>query len=608
MNSIKHLKKATLRNQLALFFFCMLILPAWQHMYGQACTTPPTSLVNGNFDTPAGAIGPANTGINDDLAGWFVAHGDPSTAATAPRSMWMWSYMSSGGVQRGEGVFNCYDFQAGESYLICFDLQTNGKADGATVNVRATSAFSPYYGSSWVFPLGTPNELIWQDLVANYTYANWTQISVVYTPTVNNTQIWFHPFWSGMPPGTPAPEGNPSQSEMRIDNVSITQLSGGQSCPCDLTADYTYSTNDSCGVQFNDATSSNCCTNVLGYQWDFGDGTTATGANPLHTFPGAGTYNVCLVTVGLNALGDCCTDSVCYEVTVECDTCECDVAADFRYSADKCKVTFQDLSTHNSCTEITDWSWDFGDGNTSNLQNPVHNYSASGSYTVCLRVVGTTPDGEECSDMICYDVEVICDDEPCPCEVFTLDFGYNVNRCRVDFFGFGEADCPIIGWEWDFGDGGTSTLQNPSHVYGANGSYIVCFTIIMSAPDGTECRETLCLPVEITDCGDADNPDFKTNPASGGVQNELPFEHKIYPNPSAGKVYVEFETKAAMDVEVYVYDASMQPVAKLMEGTQEAGVHNLEWNSDNGIIASGTYFIMIKQGHTVNIEKVIVNK
>lgn len=608
MNFTTHFKHSIFRNQFALLFFCMLLLPAWQNVYGQACTTPPTSLVNGNFDVPAGAIGPANTGINNDLSGWFVSHGDPSTASTAPRSMWMWSYMSSGGVQWGEGVFNCYDFQAGQSYLICFDLQTNGKADGATVNVRATSAFNPYYGSSWVFPVGTTNELIWQDLVANYTYANWTQISVVYTPTVNNTQIWFHPLWTGMPPGTPAPEGNPSQSEMRIDNVSITQISGGQNCPCDLSADYTYTDTDSCSVQFNDATSSNCCTNVLGYQWDFGDGTTSTGANPLHTFPGSGTYNVCLVTVGLNADGDCCTDSVCYDVTVDCDTCECDVSADFRYSADKCEVTFQDLSTHNNCTEIIGWEWDFGDGNTSTLQNPVHTYGASGSYMVCLRIIGTTGD-EECSDMICYEVEVNCDDEPCPCEVFTLDFGYNINKCRVDFFGFGDADCPITGWEWDFGDGTTSSLQNPTHIYGSNGSYMVCLTIIMTAPDGTECKETLCLPVDITDCGgDADNPSFKSAPDNGSTRNNLPFEPKVYPNPSSGKLYVTFETTTALDVEIAVYDASMQRVDNLLNGVQEAGSHTVEWESDKAEVASGTYYIMIKHGHKVNIEKVLLSK
>lgn len=599
MNFSTHFKHSIFRNQLATLFFCMLFLPAWQNAHAQTCVTPPTSLVNGNFDTPA-TIGSGNAGINNDLLGWFISHGTPSTSTASPRSMWMWSY--SGG---GEGIFNCYDFQVGQSYLICFDLETNGKTDGATVNVRAASNLT--ISSSTAFPSGITSELIWQDLIANYTFINSTQISVVYTPTVSNTQIWFYPFWAGSPPGTPAPEGNPSQSEMRIDNVSITSIGNGQSCPCDLTADYTYTTSDSCGVQFNDASSGNCCTQVLGYQWDFGDGTTATGANPSHNFSGSGTYNVCLVTVGLNDMGDCCTDSICYDVTVNCDTCTCEVFPDFEYTVNNCKVTFGDLSTGNSCTQITNWEWDFGDGNTSTLQNPSHTYTSSGSYTVCLRVVGNNGT-EECDDIICYDVQVDCDDEPCPCKVFALDFGYDIQKCDVTFYGFGDADCEIIGWEWDFGDGNIGIGQNPNHIYGSNGTYIVCLTIVMITPDGIECRETLCLPVDITDCGDADNPSFKTAPSIGSTQNNLPFEHKVYPNPSSDKVYITFETKTALDVQIAVYDASMQHIVNLLEGNQEAGIHNIEWDSDKTDTSNGTYYIMIKQGHVVKVEKVIISK
>ncbi len=607
MKSSTQTKNYRFWQRLAGLLMCMLLLPFLNNVQAQNCTSPPSALVNGNFNLPATAIVTNSaTAINNNMPGWFVSHGDPTTQALPDRSMWMWSYRHSSGQQRGEGVFNCYDFQAGQSYLICFDLQTNGKADGATVNVQATSALSASSGA-YAFPV-VANEVIWQDLVANYDYNNWYNISVVYTPTSNYTQIWFHPLWTGTPPGTPAPQGNPSQSEMRIDNVSISPIGGGQACPCDVTADYTFTAGDTCTVQFNEASSGNCCTNVLGWQWDFGDGTTGTGANPLHTFPGSGTYTVCLTTVGLNDAGDCCTDSVCYDVTVDCDTCTCDINADFGFSVDRCRVRFEDLSTFSSCTEITGWEWDFGDGNTSTLQNPIHTYAASGVYTVCLKVFGT--DGtQECESTICYDVEVECDKD-CPC-VANLDFGFDINKCEVNFFGFADADCEIVGWSWDFGDGNTSTLQNPTHTYAANGIYTVCFTVIMMAPDGSLCDETICLQIEIRDCFNPDQPapGFKTTPGSGSNQVQgLPFAPRVYPNPSSGRLYVAFENETALDVHIAVYNAAMQQVATLLNGKQEAGAHTVEWAADKAEFASGTYYIMIKHGHVAKLEKVLLNK
>lgn len=652
----------------------------------QNCTSPPSTLSNGNFDLPTTAITPNSVSdINNVMPGWYVSHGTPTTSALPNRTMWMWSY--SGG---GEGVFNCYKFVKGQSYLICFDLQTNGKADGATVDVRASSSLSASTGST-TYPV-VPNELIWQDLVANYTYANWTHISVVYTPTSDYSQIWFHPFWSGNPPGTPAPEGNPDQSEMRIDNVNISPLNDDGSCPCDLTANYTYSATDSCAVQFNDASSGNCCTNILGWQWDFGDGTTATGANPSHTFPGSGTYTVCLTIVGLNSSGDCCTDSICQTVTVQCDTCECGVDANYKFSTDKCTVNFGDLSTSNSCSQITGWLWDFGDGTTSSAQNPSHTYGSPGTYVVCLTTYGTGA-GSDCKDYFCDTITVECDtchcgidaayrfsidkctvyfgdistpnscthitgwkwdfgdgatsgaqnpvhtygssgsyivcltvygtdgtvdcedyycdtitvqcDKDCPCTI-DMDIKYSISKCDVKFSGIAHSDCPIVGWQWDFGDGTTSSLQNPTHSYSGNGTYTVCLTVLVQAPNGAICSKQLCVPVTITDC-------FPVQPqTSGAIDNSdnpgqtLPFEPRIYPNPTSGALFIEFDTQETMNMEISVFSVNMQLITTLVNTRYEAGHHKVEWAAKKNKIAPGTYYIQLKSGSKLKFEKVIL--
>lgn len=595
------LKKPVL--QMSMVSILMLIFTLFSGTTNaQSCTSPPSALVNGNFDTPAGAISAGNSGINNDMPGWFVSHGHPTTQTNAPRTMWMWSYRNTSNQLRGEGVYNCYDFQVGQSYLICFDLQTNGKADGATVNVDATSGFSPGTGST-AFPTGAVSEQIWQDLAAGYTYANWSTISVVYTPTVNNTQIWFYPRWDGVTPGTPAPEGNPGQAEMRIDNVSVSLINPSDTCPCDITASYSYTAGDSCSVQFNETASGNCCTNVLGYQWDFGDGTTGTGPNPNHTFPGTGTYTVCLTAVGLNADGECCTDEYCYDVYVNCDPCTCDIVPDFSFEITDCLVQFADLSAGNSCTQITGWSWDFGDGNTSSAQNPVHQYAASGTYTVCLTVSGVDASGNPCTQTICKKITVDC---PSDCECFIqMDMGFDIQGCDVNFMGFADSDCDIIDWNWDFGDGNTANGQNPSHSYSSNGIYTVCLTVTLLAPDGTLCYETLCLQINITNC-DRGQRVAPTQGSEAG-QPGLPFEPMVYPNPSSGDVFIEFQNETEVEVEVTIYNGVMSPVETLSNESYPAGKHKLTWQADKASNAAGVYYVMIKSGHDIKLEKVVIN-
>ena len=69
-----------------------------------------------------------------------------------------------------------------------------------------------------------------------------------------------------------------------------------------------------------------------------------------------------------------------------------------------CLVKFGDISQGNP----TQWSWDFGNGQTSSLQDPVYTYSASGTYNVCLIITVPTPTGGNCYDTLCKQVTVQC--------------------------------------------------------------------------------------------------------------------------------------------------------------------------------------------------------
>jgi PKD repeat protein len=125
------------------------------------------------------------------------------------------------------------------------------------------------------------------------------------------------------------------------------------------------------------------------WEWDFGDGGTSTAADPTHTYTTNGTFTVCL-TAG-NLAG---SDEVCKDVTVDGNIVAPE--ADYAFSAVGLEVTFTDLSTNDP----TFWGWTFGDGATSLDQNPVHAYTAAGTYEACMTAGNIAGTDEVCKQVM----------------------------------------------------------------------------------------------------------------------------------------------------------------------------------------------------------------
>lgn len=114
------------------------------------------------------------------------------------------------------------------------------------------------------------------------------------------------------------------------------------------------------------------------------------------------------------------------------------------------------------------WNWNFGDGTTSTDQNPVHTYLAAGTFTVSLTVTNNFgSDKKTRSGMISSGIAPVAAfsgsprDGNAPLEVHFTD----------------TSTGQPVAWSWDFGDGTTSTLENPVHVYSEGGSYPVTLTV-----------------------------------------------------------------------------------------------------------------------------------
>lgn len=127
------------------------------------------------------------------------------------------------------------------------------------------------------------------------------------------------------------------------------------------------------------------------------------------------------------------------------------------------------------------YSWDFGDGNTSTLQHPNHTYSAPGLYLACL----TVSDGSGCTDTYCDSVYVA---NPASC---SASFYASQQGGQVWFSN--QSSGTGLSYDWDFGDGNSSTSAFPSHTYAAGGTYIVCLTI----SNASGCSDTYCDSVSV---------------------------------------------------------------------------------------------------------------
>jgi PKD repeat protein len=144
--------------------------------------------------------------------------------------------------------------------------------------------------------------------------------------------------------------------------------------------------------------------------------------------------------------------------------------ASFTSSCTDLTCGFTDTSTDNDGT-VTAWSWDFGDGNTSTAQNPTHTYAAGGTYTVALTV---TDDGGA-TDTATDTVTVT---DPNVNNPPVASFASSCTDLTCDFTDTStDSDGTVNAWAWDFGDGNTSTAQNPTHTYAAAGTYGVSLTV-----------------------------------------------------------------------------------------------------------------------------------
>ena len=200
------------------------------------------------------------------------------------------------------------------------------------------------------------------------------------------------------------------------------------------------------------------------WSWDFGDGGTSTAQNPSYTYNTAGTYTVTLTVTNTAGSDDEIKSNYITVTTPPPPVAQFSGTPTSGY--EPLTVNFTDESTNNP----TSWSWDFGDGSgTSTAQNPSYTYNTAGTYTVTLTAYNAYgSDVEQKVDFITVTTP------PPPVAQFSGSPTSGTVPLTVSFTD--QSTNNPTSWSWDFGDGGTSTAQNPAYTYNATGTYTVTLT------------------------------------------------------------------------------------------------------------------------------------
>ncbi len=223
-------------------------------------------------------------------------------------------------------------------------------------------------------------------------------------------------------------------------------------------------------VQFRDASDPGSV-GISGRSWDFGDGNTSAVEDPLHVFDEPGTYTVSLVLTTPSGPN---SERKPAFIRVEPNVSFTRTPSTGLAPA---AVAFVDTTAVTPLTASA-WSWNFGDGGTSTLENPSHTYTKAGIYDVTLAV--TTEQGEVSATQL-ESVQL----RPKP--AFT---GTPLSATGAPLaVQFQDATDPgnlnISGWDWNFGDGSHSTVQNPAHTFAAPGVYDVSLTVTTELGNST---------------------------------------------------------------------------------------------------------------------------
>jgi len=210
------------------------------------------------------------------------------------------------------------------------------------------------------------------------------------------------------------------------------------------------------------------------WMWDFGDGTTSTESNPVHTYNKANDYSISLTVSSSDIIKLEKKENLIHVINPP--------VSNFVYSPQMVypldEVIFTDTSTNNP----TSWFWNFGDNETSSLQNPTHIFQSPEIYNVELQAGNKYGFGNLVTKVVSVGI---------PVANFSIS---PLTAYKSDIIQFADNSTGNpTSWMWDFGDGQTSSIQSPVHSYGLPGLYEITLTIGNKFGIGTPVKKDVVI-------------------------------------------------------------------------------------------------------------------
>lgn len=238
---------------------------------------------------------------------------------------------------------------------------------------------------------------------------------------------------------------------------------------------------------------------IASYAWDFGDGTTKSGSTAEHTYAKPGTYSVTLTVTDSAGLASATTKAVTATAPHQAP-----VAA---FTADLSGLTAAfdaSATTVSGAASISAYSWDFGDGSTSDLPAPSHTYAAAGTYTATLTVSDSL--GATSAPV----TQQVVATHAAPVASFTTST--NGLSASVDATASSASDSATLSYSWNWGDGSPAgSGSTVTHDYSAAGVYTVTLTVTDSLGSSSMKTATVAVAPKVYAARD----DFQRTVATG---------------------------------------------------------------------------------------------
>jgi PKD repeat protein len=253
--------------------------------------------------------------------------------------------------------------------------------------------------------------------------------------------------------------------------------------------------------------------------------------------------------------------------------------------------------TSSGTPTSTSYFWDFGDGNSSTLQNPSHTYTNAGAYFVKLKIKNVSV-FYACSDSVIQSVAI----SGVPCSANSNFSMVPTNTAQV------WSVIPNFPWNvtaanWNWGDGSSSSTLFTSHQYSAAGMYNICLSVTVScAASSSTCtsysvyrvsQEDMILSVNVV------APELISG--LSGLETDMGLLWNIIPNPNTGEFKLNLGNTKSELLRVFISDFIGRIV---YDQTIESDSNSINIHADN--LLPGMYFVTLKSDKMNTTKRMVV--